>query len=159
MKQIIKDVLNNIPANQINLTSKSAKEFVAAKIAEALKSNGIYYKGVHHKEKNKLSEEIVDNKDGGYIYESLDGGKTIYKRKFGEYDNREKISKEQRQELNQLAIQMTEDATSVRLDYEQSGSNLDSGSVIEIHQNSPLLYDEKESLGDVAYEVRRKKNE
>ena len=33
--------------------------------------------------KNKLSEEIVDNKDVKYIYESPDGGKTIYRREFG----------------------------------------------------------------------------
>ena len=26
-----------------------------------------------------------------YIYESPDGGKTIYRREFGNYDNREKI--------------------------------------------------------------------
>ncbi|SVE02813.1 uncharacterized protein METZ01_LOCUS455667, partial [marine metagenome] len=32
----------------------------------------------------QLSEEIVDNKDEKYIYESPDGGKTIYRRKFGE---------------------------------------------------------------------------
>ena len=32
---------------------------------------------------NKLSEEIVDNKDVKYIYESPDGGKTIYRREFG----------------------------------------------------------------------------
>ena len=38
---------------------------------------------------DKLSEEIVDN-DTGYIYESPDGGKTVYKRKFGS-DKREKI--------------------------------------------------------------------
>ncbi len=41
-------------------------------------------------EENKLSEEIVDNKDEKYIYESPDGGKTAYKRKFGS-DKREKI--------------------------------------------------------------------
>ena len=34
--------------------------------------------------KRQLSEEIVDNKDEKYIYESPDGGKTIYRRKFGE---------------------------------------------------------------------------
>ena len=33
--------------------------------------------------KNKLSEEIVDNKDEKYIYESPDSGKTVYKRKVG----------------------------------------------------------------------------
>ena len=32
--------------------------------------------------KNKLSEEIVDDKSKKYIYESPDGGKTIYRREF-----------------------------------------------------------------------------
>ena len=41
--------------------------------------------------RNLLSEEIVDNKDEKYIYESPDGGKTVYKRKFGS-DKREKIN-------------------------------------------------------------------
>ncbi len=40
--------------------------------------------------KNKLSEEIVDNKDEKYIYESPDGGTTVYRRKFGE-DKRELV--------------------------------------------------------------------
>ena len=40
---------------------------------------------------NKLSEEIVDNKDVKYIYESPDGGKIIYRRKFGEYGKRELV--------------------------------------------------------------------
>ena len=34
--------------------------------------------------KRQLSEEIVDDKDKKYIYESPDGGKTVFKRKFGE---------------------------------------------------------------------------
>ena len=33
---------------------------------------------------NKLSEEIIDNKDVKYIYESPDGGKTLYRREFGQ---------------------------------------------------------------------------
>ena len=33
--------------------------------------------------RKKLSEEIVDNKDVKYIYESPDGGKTIYRREVG----------------------------------------------------------------------------
>ena len=40
---------------------------------------------------NKISEEIIDNKDAKYIYESPDGGKTIYRRKFGEYGKRELV--------------------------------------------------------------------
>ncbi len=70
------------------------------------------------------------------------------------------LTRNQRRELNSLAIAIAEEAVSVRLDYEQSGSNLDSGSIIAIHQNSPLLDDEKEPLADVAYNiVRRKKDE
>jgi len=42
--------------------------------------------------KRQLSEEIIDNKDEKFIYESTDGGKTIYKRKFGETEK--KIHKE-----------------------------------------------------------------
>ena len=33
--------------------------------------------------KDKLAEEILDNKDNNYLFESPDGGKTVYKRKFG----------------------------------------------------------------------------
>ena len=70
------------------------------------------------------------------------------------------LTRKQRKELNSLAAVIAEEAISVRLDYEQSGSNLDSGSIIAIHQNSPLLDDEKEPLADVAYNiVRRKKDE
>ena len=60
-------------------------------------------------------------------------------------------------ELEKLMIQMTEEAISVRLDYQQSGSNLDSGSVVAIHQNSSLLDNEKEPLGDVAFNITRRK--
>ena len=70
------------------------------------------------------------------------------------------LTKQQQNELNRLMVTITEEAISVKLDYEQSGSNLDSGSVVAIHHNSPLLDDEKEPLVDVAYNiVRRKKDE
>ena len=32
---------------------------------------------------DKLAEDIVENKEERYIYESPDGGKTVYKRAFG----------------------------------------------------------------------------
>ena len=43
--------------------------------------------------KRQLSEEIVDNKDEKYIYESPDGGKTVFRRPFSDYDpkNKEEI--------------------------------------------------------------------
>ena len=42
------------------------------------------------KEVDKLAEEIVTDNDTGYIYESPDGGKTVYKRKEGS-DKREVV--------------------------------------------------------------------
>ena len=55
------------------------------------------------------------------------------------------LTRKQRRELSSLAAVIAEEATSVRLDYEQSGSNLDSGSVIAIHQESTFLKDENEN--------------
>ena len=59
-------------------------------------------------------------------------------------------------ELEDIMAEITEEAISVKLDYETSGSNLDSGSVIEIHQDSPLLINEKEKLGDIAFNIEKK---
>ena len=70
-----------------------------------------------------------------------------------------KLSRKQLKELNSLATIIAEEAISVRLEYEQSGSNLDSGSIVAIHQNSPLLDDEKEQLSDVAYNIIKKEKE
>ena len=66
------------------------------------------------------------------------------------------LTKQQQNELDALMVVITEEAISVKLDYEQSGSNLDSGSIVAIHQNSPLLEDENEKLSDIAYNVTRK---
>ena len=57
---------------------------------EVKKTDTLIDKSVEDFERNKLSEEIVDDKDAGYIYESPDGGKTVYKRKNGS-DERELI--------------------------------------------------------------------
>ena len=46
--------------------------------------------------KDKLSEAIVDNKTEKYIYESPDGGKTVYRRKFNDpWEKRELMDKEE----------------------------------------------------------------
>jgi hypothetical protein len=66
------------------------------------------------------------------------------------------LTKQQQNELDALMVAITEEAISVKLDYEQSGSNLDSGSIVAIHQNSPLLDDENEKLSDIAYNVTKK---
>ena len=66
------------------------------------------------------------------------------------------LTKEQTVELERLLVEITEEAISVRMDYEENGSELDSGSLVAIHQNSPLLDDEKEKLSDIAYNVVKK---
>ena len=45
-------------------------------------------------ESHKLAEEIVDNQGEKWIYESPDGGKTVFRRPFGDYDmkNKEEIN-------------------------------------------------------------------
>ena len=45
-------------------------------------------------ESHKLAEEIVDNQDEKWIYESPDSGKTVFRRPFGDYDmkNKEEIN-------------------------------------------------------------------
>ena len=120
MKQIIKDVLEDMSIGQVNLVSDAARELVAMTISAALKTKGKYIEytddeldiqdakgtwvcsicgkstfetdyeylgsGTNHlgcELKLELSEEIVDNKDKGYIYESPVGGKTTYRREFG----------------------------------------------------------------------------
>ena len=70
---------------------------------------------------------------------------------------RTELNKRQKKELDNLAEVIQTEADIVKMDYEQTPSNLDSGSVIVVHQNSPLLQNTKEKLGDVAYSIKRKK--
>ena len=74
-------------------------------------------------------------------------------------NNVERRQVELKKELDDLMVEITEEAISVRIDYETSGSNMDSGSIVAIHQNSPLLNDEKQKLGDIAVNITRKENE
>jgi hypothetical protein len=69
------------------------------------------------------------------------------------------VEKDRIPELEDLMVEMTEEAISVRLDYETSGSNMDSGSIVAIHHNSPLLDNEKESLGDIAVNLLKEELE
>ena len=66
------------------------------------------------------------------------------------------LNSKQKKELEQLTVAMVEEATSVRLDYEQSGSNLDKDSIIAIHSESPLLKDETVQLNDIAFNITPK---
>ena len=62
--------------------------------AEVKKTDTIIDKSLEDYERNKLSEEIVDDSDKTFIYESPDGGETIYRREFGS-DERVKIKIEE----------------------------------------------------------------
>ena len=66
------------------------------------------------------------------------------------------LTVEQKIELKKLAAEIEAEAIQMRLDYENNPSNMGSGSVIEIHQDSDLLIDEEFDLHDVAYEIKRK---
>ena len=69
----------------------------------------------------------------------------------------QELTVEQKRELNNILEVIQAEADIVKLDYEQNPSNLDSGSVIVIHQDSSLLNDIKEKLSDVAYNIQKKK--
>jgi hypothetical protein len=69
-------------------------DFGYDEIPEGLKrAKELSQEAIEEELKRQLSEEIVDNKDEKYIYESPDGGKTVFRRPFSDYDpkNKEEI--------------------------------------------------------------------
>ena len=50
------------------------------------------------------------------------------------------LTKEQKKELEQIALEIEAEAIQMRLDYEATGSE-NSGSVVFVNQESPLLED------------------
>jgi len=71
----------------------------------------------------------------------------------------QELTPEQKQELDNIIEVIQTEADIVKMDYEQNPSNLDSGSVIVVHQDSPLLKDTKEKLSDIAYNIKRRKKD
>tara|TARA_B100000424_G_scaffold174525_1_gene134744 strand:+ start:368 stop:613 length:246 start_codon:yes stop_codon:yes gene_type:complete len=57
------------------------------------------------------------------------------------------LTKEQKKELEQIALEIEAEAIQMRLDYEATGSE-HSGSVVFVNQESPLLNDENIELGN-----------
>jgi len=66
------------------------------------------------------------------------------------------LNAEQIRELHIALEEMEIEARAVKADYEKDPSNLDSGSVIVVHENSTLLQNKEEPLSDVAYNITRK---
>jgi hypothetical protein len=69
------------------------------------------------------------------------------------------LTEEQKSELRKIVTEIEAEATQMVVDYENNPTNLDSGSVVEIHEDSPLLNDTSGSLGDVAFTIKKKKKE
>jgi len=67
------------------------------------------------------------------------------------------LTPEQKKELDNLAEVIQTEADIVKQDYEENPSN-ESGSIVVIHQESPLLKDTKEKLSDIAYNIEPKIN-
>tara|TARA_R100000329_G_scaffold140782_1_gene123237 strand:+ start:94 stop:528 length:435 start_codon:yes stop_codon:yes gene_type:complete len=80
----IKEVLKSFQNTQANLDSDSTIEVIAQKINESINQD-------LEIERMKLSEQIVEHYEEGYIFESPDGGKTVWRRDFGDYDPKNKI--------------------------------------------------------------------
>ena len=66
------------------------------------------------------------------------------------------LTTKQKEELEKLLIPIVEESISVKLDYENNPSNLDSGSIVVVHQDSTLLDNKEEELSDIAYNITRK---
>ena len=94
MKEIIKKVLNRHSDNQPNLASESARDMLATEISAVLISELSDTDSVDEWEAKELPPVLDDvligeqleiwPEDRKWIYESPDGGKTVYRRKFGE---------------------------------------------------------------------------
>ena len=80
----IKEVLKSFQNTQANLDSDSTIEVIAQKINESINQD-------LELERMKLSEQIVEHYEEGYIFESPDGGETVWRRDFGDYDPKNKI--------------------------------------------------------------------
>lgn len=67
------------------------------------------------------------------------------------------LTEEQIKELQKIVAELEAEAIQFKIDYDKNPTNMDSGSVIEIHQDSPLLENENEKLGDVVLTIKKKK--
>ena len=67
-----------------------------------------------------------------------------------------KLSKEAEKVLGDILEVIQTEADIVKQDYEDNPSDMDSGSIVVVHEDSPLLKDEEEELSDIAYNVQPK---
>ena len=70
-----------------------------------------------------------------------------------------KLSPKAEKELGDILEVIQTEADIVKQDYEDNPSDMDSGSIVVVHEDSPLLKDEKEELSDIAYNIQPKINQ
>ena len=70
-----------------------------------------------------------------------------------------KLSNKAKKELGDILEVIQTEADIVKQDYEDNPSDMDSGSIIVVHHDSPLLKDEKEELSDIVYNIQPKINQ
>ena len=70
-----------------------------------------------------------------------------------------KLPNKVKKELGDILEVIQTEADIVKQDYEDNPSDMDSGSIIVVHHDSPLLKDEKEELSDIAYNIQPKINQ
>ena len=68
------------------------------------------------------------------------------------------LSKEQKETLNNIIEVVQTEADIVKLDYDTNPTDMDSGSAVVVHQDSPLLQDENEQLSDIAFNIQPNSN-
>ena len=77
------------------LSQEAIKEGIQKQVYLEMTSDGLPEGGDAQavKESHKLAEQIVEAQEGTWIYESPDGGKTVFRRPFSDYDpkNKEEI--------------------------------------------------------------------
>ncbi len=84
MKKKIIEALKSFQDIQANLDCDTTIEMIADKIVKSIN-------GDLEIERMKLAEQIVEHSEEGYIFESPDGGKTVFRRNFGDYNPKNKI--------------------------------------------------------------------
>ena len=84
MKNKIIEALKSFQDIQANLDSDSTIEMIADEIVQSIN-------GDLEIERMKLSEQIVEHFEEGFIFESPDSGKTVYRREIGDYEPKNKL--------------------------------------------------------------------
>ena len=68
------------------------------------------------------------------------------------------LTRKQKQTLENMIEVVQTEADIVKLDYDTNPTDMDSGRAVVVHQNSKLLQNEDEKLGDIAFNIQANSN-